>query len=47
MVGNVGNVLCTLLAIFKMDTNKDLQQSAGNPAWCYVPAWMGVGLGGE
>jgi len=34
-------------AIFKMDnlTNKDLLNSTGNSAQCYVAAWMGESLG--
>ena len=32
------------IAVFKMD---NLLYSTQNSAWCYVPAWMGGGFGGE
>ena len=31
----------------KRITNKDLLYSTGNPAQCYVAAWMGGEFGGE
>ena len=35
-------------AIFKMDDQeKPIVYSTGNSAQCYVPAWMGEGLGEE
>ena len=35
------------LLYLKGITNKDLLQSTGNSAQCYVAAWMGRELGGE
>ena len=35
------------LLYLKWITNKDLLYSTWNSAQCYVPAWMGKGLGGE
>ena len=34
-------------AIFKMGNNRDLLDSAGNSAHCYVAAWMEGKFGGE
>ena len=39
-----GKVMYTLL-YFKWITNKDLLCNTWNSAQCYVPTWMGVGLG--
>ena len=36
-----------LIARFKMDKQKNLLYSKWNHAQCYVPARMGVGVGGE
>ena len=44
--GDFGKVTNTLLYL-KWITNKDLLYSTWNSAHCYVPAWMGEGLGGE
>ena len=41
-----GMDLCTLLYL-KWITNKDLLDSAGNSAQCYVASWMGGEFGGE
>ena len=35
------------LLYFKWITNKDLLDSTGNSAQCYVAAWMGEEFGGE
>ena len=39
-----GKVMYTLLHL-KWITNKNLLHSTQNSAQCYVPAWMGWGLG--
>ena len=36
-----------ILLYLKQLTNKDLLYSTGNPAQCYVAAWMGEEFGGE
>ena len=36
-----------ILLYLKRLTNKDLLYSTGNPAQCYVAAWMGGEFGGE
>ena len=35
------------LLYLKLITNKNLLYSTGNPAQCYVAAWMGGEFGGE
>ena len=44
IIGDFGKVMYTLLYL-KWITNKDLLHSAWNSAQCYVPAWLGGGLG--
>ena len=46
IVMEFGKVMYTLLYL-KWVTNKDLLQSTGNSAQCYVAAWMGGQFGGE
>ena len=46
IVKDFGKVMYTLLYL-KWITNKSLLYSTWNSAQCYVPAWMGVGFGGE
>ena len=46
IVRKFGMDLCTLLYL-KWITNKDLLDSTGNSAQCYVAAWMGGEFGGE
>ena len=43
-VRDFGKVMYTLLYL-KWITNKNLLYSTWNSAQCYVPAWMGSGLG--
>ena len=43
---NFGKVMYTLLCLIWV-TNKNLLYSTWNSAQCYVPAWLGVGSGGE
>ena len=38
--------VCTRLCL-KWRTDKDLLDSTGDSAQCYVPAWMGGEFGGE
>ena len=45
-VRGFGMDMYTLLYL-KQISNKDLLYSTGNSAQCYVPAWMGMGFGGE
>ena len=44
IVRDFGKVMYTLLYL-KWITNKDLLYSTWNSVQCYVPAWMGWGLG--
>ena len=44
IVRDFGKVTYTLLYL-KWITNKDLLYSTWNSVHCYVPAWMGWGLG--
>ena len=44
IVRDSGKVMYTLLYL-KCITNKDLLYSTWNSTQCYVPAWMGGGLG--
>ena len=44
IVRECGMGMYTLLYL-KWITNKDLLSSTGNSVQCYVPAWMGGGLG--
>ena len=46
IVREFGNDMYTLL-YSKRITNKELLYSTGNPAQCYVAAWMGGESGGE
>ena len=46
IVTKFGKVMYTLL-YSKWITNKDLLYSTWNSAHCYVPAWMGGGVGGR
>ena len=46
IVREFGMDMYTLL-YFKWITNKDLLNSTGNSAQCYVAAWMGGEIGGE
>ena len=46
IVREFGMDMYTLLYL-KWITNKDLLYSTGNPAQCYVAAWMGGEFGGE
>ena len=46
IVREFGMDLCTLLYL-KWITKKDLLDSTGNSAECYVAAWMGGESGGE
>ena len=46
IVREFGMDMYTLL-YFKWITNKDLLNSTGNSAQCYVAAWMGGEFGGE
>ena len=46
IVREFGIDLCTLLYL-KWITSKDLLDSVGNSAQCYVAAWMGGEFGGE
>ena len=45
-VKDFGKVMYTLLYL-KQISNEDQLCSTRNSAHCYVPAWMGVGFGGE
>ena len=44
IVRDFGKIMYTL-QYSKWITNKDLLYSTANSAQCYVPAWMGQGLG--
>ena len=44
IVKDFGKVMC-ILPYLKWMTNKELLYSTENSAQCYVPSWMGGGLG--
>ena len=46
IVKDFGKVMYTLLYL-KWITNKNLLYSTWSSAQCYVPAWVGEGLGGK
>ena len=45
--GTVREHCLKTLLYLKWLTNKDLLRSTWNSAQCYVPVWMGSGVGGE